>query len=295
MAYTAQPWRATHKLGDALGDFPPRKPGDFRIRSWTEEALRRQHLKSLRSQTIDEFVETEDDDDDLQVEQQPYAIQYADASGQVNRLTHYADEDLPLEDFCGVFGRGTLIETDQGPVAIEDIRPGVRVVTKDAGHQPVRWHSGCYIGFSPDVDHGTRRPVRIMADSFGHMKPMQDLVTTSRARVLLARPAVETMFGQAQMLAPIRALINGDSVLTMQGLSGQEFFNFALDTHQIVYANGIETESFHPGTYGVATMPEALQFHISKLFPYMEGDMSMFGPLCRQRLRAFEAAALPAR
>ncbi len=55
-------------------------------------------------------------------------------------LVGVSDQDL-TEDNTAVacFTQGTLIETPQGPRAIEDIAPGDLVLTLDNGPQPVRW------------------------------------------------------------------------------------------------------------------------------------------------------------
>ena len=52
-----------------------------------------------------------------------------------NRSNTVAAAQLPISGFGG----GTLIETDGGPIPVDWLRPGDRVLTFDDGLQPLRW------------------------------------------------------------------------------------------------------------------------------------------------------------
>ncbi len=60
------------------------------------------------------------------------------------------------------FASGTLIETTQGPVLVEDLRAGMLVSTLDDGPQLIRW-----IGRRTVKSEGTHRPIRIKVGTFG--------------------------------------------------------------------------------------------------------------------------------
>ena len=85
------------------------------------------------------------------------------------------------------FARGTRIETPRGAVAVEDLRPGDLVLTRDRGAQPLRW-----VG-SSRVDGGTLastprlRPIRIRAGALGRHAPAQDLLVSPQHRILVRR------------------------------------------------------------------------------------------------------------
>ena len=64
------------------------------------------------------------------------------------------------------------------------------------------------------------------------------------------------------------------------------------DRHEIVYANGVESESFHPGEFGLSTLNEAARKELFTIFPHLEADVSSFGAPARPVLRAFEARAM---
>ena len=52
-----------------------------------------------------------------------------------SNITHVTFDGVNIEELC--FCRGTLIETAQGPVAVEDLTPGMLVRTRDNGMQPI--------------------------------------------------------------------------------------------------------------------------------------------------------------
>lgn len=218
-----------------------------------------------------------------------YMIRFLDAAGIERQLIHRAPADLPLDDLCACFARGTLIDTPTGPVAIEDLSPGDPVRTKDDGFQPITWISSCRLIDDPD---DPRLPIRIRADAMGELRPMQDLVVTRRFRFLLKRESVRALFGQDEMLSPVASFVDGENITELHGPIHTDFFNLMLGNHQIINANGLETESFHPGTYGIATMSTEMRQHLARMLPHMAGDLTLFGPVARQRLRSFEAELL---
>ena len=75
------------------------------------------------------------------------------------------------EAFCA-FARGSLVETDCGPMAIEDLVPGDHVLTESAGLQPITWIGATTL--LPEQNEHARRPVplhRIMPASCRAPRP----------------------------------------------------------------------------------------------------------------------------
>lgn len=73
---------------------------------------------------------------------------------------------------------GTMIETPQGPVAIEDLVPGDLVLTRDRGAQPLRWIgsrglSGRELAAAPHLV-----PIRIRAGALAAGVPAADLLVS---------------------------------------------------------------------------------------------------------------------
>jgi hypothetical protein len=64
------------------------------------------------------------------------------------------------------------------------------------------------------------------------------------------------------------------------------------DNHEIVFAEGCPSESFHPGHQGLDAFAEAARSEIFELFPELRVDELAYGPSRRYSLKRYEAEAL---
>ncbi len=211
--------------------------------------------------------------------------------GSISSVDHFAPAELYLEDICACFARGSLIATPNGQVAVEDLKPGDAIKTRDGGAQVLRWISSCTLPKRAG-DEDEEMVIRIKADALGELRPIQDLVVSSRFRLLTNHPSCEALFGSPETLAPAIDLMDGDTILQVRPAEGLEFFNLMFDSHQIIEANGLQTESYHPGNFGVAVMSLEMQSHLRQIFPHLNGDLTRFGRTARPILKGFEAEVL---
>ncbi len=218
------------------------------------------------------------------------SVQHDD--GAVDEFEHSAPADLYLEDICACFGRGALIGTKRGRVAVEDLRPGDFIQTRDNGFQLLRWISSCYLSTDELGADDTSWPIRIKADALGELRPLQDLVVSPRFRLLSNHPSCVALFGSPETLAPAVDLLDGDTILRVRPSTDLSFYNLMFDQHQIITANGLETESYHPGNFGVAAMSLEMQMQMRQIFPHLNGDLNGFGKTARPILKGFEAEVL---
>lgn len=219
-----------------------------------------------------------------------YHVQALMDDGGIADFDHRAPADLFLEDVCANFARGTLVATEQGPVAVEDLVPGDRLKTRDGNVSAIRWIGSCTLDGSALVPEDY--PLRIKADALGELRPVQDLIVGPRFRILTSHPGCAALFDSAEALAPVAELFDGDTILRLRPPEDFEFFNLMCDEHQIIEANGLDTETYHPGDYGVTVMSLEVQSHLRRLFPHLEGDLHRFGRTIRPVLKGFEAEAL---
>jgi hypothetical protein len=110
----------------------------------------------------------------------------------------------------------------------------------------------------------------------------------------------ELMFGEDEVLVAAKDLVNDCSVrtLTADELPGGEveYFHLLFDAHQIVFSEGLATESFLPGPTVMNTLEAAVQEEVLSLFPEIDPETKIgYGPAARLPLRGFEARALLAR
>lgn len=167
------------------------------------------------------------------------------------------------------FARGTRIETPRGPVAVQDLRPGDLVLTRDRGAQPLRW-----VG-SSRVDGGTLastprlRPIRIRAGALGQHAPAQDLLVSPQHRILVRSKIAQRMFGAAEVLVAAKQLVLLDGIDVAEDLAEVEYFHLLFDRHEVVISNGAETESLYTGPQALRSVGPAARQEILDLFPQL--------------------------
>lgn len=201
------------------------------------------------------------------------------------------DQQLSFETFSPeppdfpCFAAGTLIETDTGPLPIEVIRPGDLVHTLDSGLQPVRW-----IGQREVVGSGRLAPVEIKAGALGNWR---DLRVSPQHRMLVGDWRTELYFGQPQVLVPAVHLVN-ESTIRQVPCRRIRYVHLAFDRHEVIWAEGILSESLHLGAMALAALGEAARDEIKALFPEMSHGISEEAqPLqstARHCLRGWETA-----
>ncbi len=127
---------------------------------------------------------------------------------------------------------GTLIETEHGPVAVEDLAIGDLVVTATRQLKPIVW-----IG-SRKLDIARHRfplevlPVRVRAGAFGAGLPHRDLWLSPQHAVYVEG-----------VLIPIIRLANGANVAQAR-VENVSYFHIELESHDVLLAEGLPAESF---------------------------------------------------
>ncbi|EET49218.1 type I secretion target repeat protein [Thalassobium sp. R2A62] len=182
------------------------------------------------------------------------------------------------------FTRGTLIKTDQGERPIEELAAGDMVLTMDHGYQPTRW-----IGSSKRAATGDLAPILIRKGALGNDR---DLRVSPQHRMLLQGWQAEMLFGELEVLATAKSLLNDQTILRDEG-GEVEYFHMLFDTHEIIYAEGCPSESFHPGQQGWKALDQATRDEILTLFPQLaDGNFNDYGPAARMSLKHKEGKLL---
>ena len=191
------------------------------------------------------------------------------------------------EQIVVCFVEGTMIVTDRGEVAVEDLAVGDKVLTRDDGFQPIRW-----IGESRVRRSAASAPIRVRAGALGEGCPSRDLRVSPQHRVLMRDARLDLYFGVGEALVPAKHLVDGDGIIQELDGPAVRYFHILFDTHQIVYSDGVPTESFHPGAWGLSTLGEQTRAEVFALFPQLAEEPQSYGPAARLSLRPFELAAL---
>ncbi len=172
------------------------------------------------------------------------------------------------------FVTGTRILTPEGSVNIEDITPGTRVVTRDHGVQKVAWVGASRVTAAMMKAKPELRPIRIMPNAFGRQQPSRNLYLSRQHRVLVRDWRAEMMCGAAEgVLVPAGALVNDKKVtVDFSRTEGVTYYHLACDAHEVVYADGLECETFHPSAQNIAGMSAEARDEFLTLFPEMAAE-----------------------
>jgi hypothetical protein len=182
------------------------------------------------------------------------------------------------------FVAGTLIRTPEGERAVEDLRPGDLVETQDDGPQPLRW-----IGKRRVEATGALAPIRIKAGTFGNHR---SLMVSPQHRVLVRDVLAELLFGEREVLVAAKDLVNDRSVRAVEG-GTVEYVHLLFDDHQIVFSEGLATESFLPGPQTTQLFERPIVEEICAIFPEIDPESGAgYGPAARRTLIGHEARVL---
>lgn len=182
------------------------------------------------------------------------------------------------------FGAGTRISTPLGARDIANLRAGDLIITRDHGLQPIRWIGKKPISATRLYAQPRLRPIVLHRDTFGPGLPDRDLTLSPQHRVLLSGARPVLMFGQREVLAPAASLINDTTIRRDNTLSETTYYHILFDQHQVVYANGLASESFHPGDFALSPLADATRAELLDLFPGLRSHVTGYGPTARQSL-----------
>lgn len=202
--------------------------------------------------------------------------------------------DEPYTNFFVCFANGTMIETDRGPRAVEDLMTGDRVLTADRGYQPVRWIGRRDVTAAELTRRPGLRPVRFRAGALGDGMPERDLMVSPQHRMLVRSSIAERMFGHKEVLIAAKQLLALDGVELVADLPEVTYFHLLLDRHEVIFANGAPSESLFLGAQAqIALGLDALR-QIAGLFPRFRPAQSL-SAACRLIVTGHSTRSLIAR
>ncbi len=215
-------------------------------------------------------------------------------NGDVEQTRHIAPALPMFEDAFCAFTRGSLIETAQGPMAIEDLMPGDSVLTQDGASETVLWKGSVTLIPGREDSRGRTRPLtRIMADTFGMQKPLSGVITGPAARLLGTPTHMRHLNGGQPILTPVREFQDGMSVIETLPPTPVELFHICLARHSVIRVDGLQFESYHPGVNAVRMISHSLRSIYLNLFSHID-SLSDFGPLLLPRAGDGEIDAITA-
>jgi hypothetical protein len=205
----------------------------------------------------------------------------------------YTTQTTPSGGTIPCFTPGTFIATPTGNRLIENLKIGDLIITKDNGLQAIRWIgkkeiTGARLYACPQL-----RPVRIKKNTFGNQRPYRDLVVSPQHRIVINNDMANILFGSQQVLVPAKALVDEHKV-DMSDVRETTYIHILFDHHEIIYANGVATESFHPNKAILNSLDQVVQDEIYEIFPelHTKRNASGYGPTALPALSVSEGQNL---
>ena len=135
------------------------------------------------------------------------------------------------------------------------------------------------------------RPIRFRANALGQDRPDCDLWVSPQHRMLVKGPAALALFNTTEVLVAAEDLINDRSITVDYALREVTYIHILLDQHNIIWANGLETESFHPANAAPDSLGPADHQGLLGVLPNL-ADPDTYGGYARRNLSHPEAAIL---
>jgi hypothetical protein len=138
---------------------------------------------------------------------------------------------------------------------------------------------------------GDFAPIHIRANTLGQHS---DLLVSPLHRVLIKDNLAELLFGEAEVLVAARDLVNDHTITRREG-GEVTYVHLLFDRHQVVFSEGLETESFLPGPQTAESFEAEVVEEIYSIFPELDPDTGEgYPPAARRTLKRYEAELLRA-
>jgi len=147
-------------------------------------------------------------------------------------ITDNADGGTDITTYVACFLRGTRIATPRGQIPVEKLTIGDLVKTMH-GPQPIRWigtraYAARFIANNPNA-----LPIRIRRHAIAPNIPSRDLYVSP-----------DHAIAEGGVLIHAHLLQNGVSITQPETTADIEYFHLEFDTHTILFAENLPTESF---------------------------------------------------
>ncbi len=217
-------------------------------------------------------------------------VEFLDSSGGEPVVTGTATFENIEEIVC--FTPGTRILTPMGEVAVENLREGDQVVTRDNGLQTIRWAGRKHVSGRDLMVRPELRPILIKQAALGPNQPERDMMVSPSHRMLLVSEQAELLFEEREVLVAAKHLTHLDGVEQID-VVGVDYIHFLCDNHEVVLADGAWSESFQPGEYSMNGIGKEQRDEIYALFPELQQREGLAGyTAARLSLKRHEAKLL---
>lgn len=118
------------------------------------------------------------------------------------------------------------------------------------------------------------------------------LLVSPQHRLMFSGYRAQLLFGESEVLVAAKHLVGLEHDVRIAERRLVTYFHMMLDRHEIVYAEGAATESFHAADVGVGALSDTSREDMFRVFPHLRGDLTAYGDTARLCLKPHEARLL---
>ncbi|SMX47012.1 Bifunctional hemolysin/adenylate cyclase precursor [Maliponia aquimaris] len=170
------------------------------------------------------------------------------------------------------FTSGTAILTPSGKVPIDDLRVGDLVCTLDNGPQRIAWIGRRDVTQDELKSTPELRPILFRRGVLGAER---DLLVSRQHGVLL---------GHDSFARSIHLALTMPGVRIAHGKRKVRYVHLMFEEHQVIFSEGVPTESFFPGDMALRMMSDPIRSEFLTLFPLFANTAHMDGTHLESRI-----------
>lgn len=208
----------------------------------------------------------------------------------IDQVTRSEAKVIPKGVIC--FTPGTKIMTPTGARDVASLAEGDVVQTKDNGPAEVLWIGRRHVTGARLLAMPRLAPVRLRAGALDRDVPDAGLLVSPDHRMVLRGPRARALFNADEVLVTARDLVDDHAIVRDRSVRSVTYIHMMLPQHEIVFANGVATETFHPASAALASMAVDEQDRLFDRLPDIRGQMDAYGAYARRLLTDSEAAIL---
>ncbi|WP_278924455.1 Hint domain-containing protein [Pseudophaeobacter profundi] len=178
-----------------------------------------------------------------------------------------------------------LLATRRGTVPAGQIRVGDMLQTADNGFQPVIWVGQRRLDRAELLLRPHLRPYRLSPGGF--LSPERPMLLSPQHRLLVHRRTLgqDTPFGESFVSAKLLAGIDENCGQQLYADQGVTYVHLMTEQHEVVFAEGIATETFWPGPEAIRGLSADNMRELFELFPDLAPVFGLAGEQGRGQVR----------
>lgn len=173
----------------------------------------------------------------------------------------------PVTTGIPCFTPGIRIATARGAVPVEQIVVGDLLQTADNGYQPVIWTGRRDLSARTLAERPHLRPIAVSPG--GLLCNDRRLLVSPQHRFMLGRRQLGDLAseGEAFLRARLLPQMAGARAETETGCEAVSYIHLMTEQHQVIFAEGVATESFWPGPEAIRGLSAQDRRELLDLFP----------------------------